>query len=112
MDIALERGAIHTNLASIKPSEGRLKKKVICRTIVLPSVADVQRLLGTMEANGARDGWELEAADFCRFMWYTGCRAGEMPRVDWQCFDWHAFATAEEPRPATGSLPARSSGGS
>ena len=88
MDIALERGAIFTNPVSIKPTEGRLKKKVQRKELVLPSAADVQRLFPAMEANGSRGGWGLEAADFCRFMAFTGCRVGEVPRVTWSCIDW------------------------
>jgi integrase len=88
MDIALERGAIFTNPVSIKPTEGRLKKKVQRKELILPSTADVQRLFPAMEANGSRGGWGMEAADFCRFMAFTGCRVGEVPRVTWSCLDW------------------------
>jgi integrase len=88
MDIALERGAIHTNPVSVKPAEGRLKKKILKKKLVLPSVADVNRLFGAMENNGARGGWGLEAADFCRFLARSGCRIGETPTVTWACVDW------------------------
>ena len=41
-----------------------------------------------MENNGARGGWGIEAADFCRFLSFTGCRVGEVPQVTWACVDW------------------------
>ncbi len=88
MDIAVERGAVATNPVSIKPTEGRLKKKVVQKDLVLPSNADVQRLFVGMETNGARGGWGVEAADFCRFLSLTGCRVGEVAQVTWACVDW------------------------
>ena len=88
MDLAVERGIVHANPATVKPTEGRLKKKVMAKRLVLPKSADVHRLFQAMEANGARGGWGMEAADFCRFMSFTGCRVGEVPRVPWRCVDW------------------------
>jgi hypothetical protein len=57
MDIAVERGAIHANPVSLKPTEGRLKKKVTQKKLTLPCAADVQRLFAAMENNDARGGW-------------------------------------------------------
>lgn len=89
MDIAIERGAIHRNPATVKPADGRRLKKKIGRTkLVLPSFADVQRLFTAIENNGAVGGWGAEAADFCRFLAYSGCRVGEIPGVTWACIDW------------------------
>lgn len=88
MDIAVERGAIHTNPVSVKPSEGRLKKKVVAKRLVLPSFDDVQRIFTAIENNGAVGGWGAETADFCRFLAYSGCRVGEVPEVTWSCIDW------------------------
>ena len=88
MDIAIERGALATNPVSIKPTEGRLKKKVTQKKLVLPSTADVSRLFAAMESNGARGGWGIEAADFCRFLSFTGCRVGEVATVTWASVDW------------------------
>ncbi len=88
MDIALERGAIHTNPVTVKPREGRLKKKVARKKLTLPSKADLNRIFAAMENNGARGGWGNEAADFCRFLAYSGCRLGEVPMVTWSCIDW------------------------
>lgn len=88
MDIALERGAIHSNPVTVRPTEGRLKKKITKKKLVLPSATDAHRLFDAMEANGAKGGWGIEAADFCRFMAFSGCRLGEVPLVTWQCVDW------------------------
>jgi integrase len=88
MDIAVERGAVHANPVLVKPTEGRLKKKVTAKKLVLPVGADVLRLYHAMENNGARGGWGVEAADFCRFMNFSGCRIGEVPLVPWNCIDW------------------------
>jgi integrase len=89
MEIAIERGAIHRNPVTVKPADGRRLKKKITRTkLVLPSFADVQRLFVAIENNGAVGGWGVEAADFCRFLAYSGCRVGEVPGVTWECVDW------------------------
>jgi integrase len=88
LDIAIERGALHTNPVTIEPAEGRLKKKITKKALTLPSMTDVQRLFSTMENNGARGGWGIEAADFCRFLSYSGCRVGEMLGMTWTCVDW------------------------
>jgi integrase len=88
MDIALERGAIHTNPVSVKPAEGRLKKKITHAKLVLPGFSDVQRIFSAIENNGAVGGWGREAADFCRFLAFSGCRVGEVPSVTWACVDW------------------------
>ena len=88
MDIVLERGAIHTNPVSVKPTEGRLKKKVARTKLELPSFTDVQRIFAVIEDNGSVGGWGAEAADFCRFLAYSGCRVGEVPAVTCSCVDW------------------------
>lgn len=90
MEIAVEQGAIHTNPATVKPpgEEGRLKKKVEQKRLELPSSANVQKLYFAMENNGARGGWGEEAADFCRFMAFSGCRVSEVGSVTWSAVDW------------------------
>lgn len=88
MDIALENGAIHTNPVSVRPSEGRLKKKVTQKRLVLPSKAQINDLYSAMENNGAVGGWGREAADFCRFLNYSGSRLGEVALVTWAKIDW------------------------
>jgi integrase len=90
MDIAVERGAIHSNPVTIKPTEGRLKKKIAPKKLLLPKSADVERLFAAIESNGSRGGWGIEAADFCRFLSYSGCRVGEVSQVTWSCVDWSA----------------------
>jgi integrase len=88
MDIALENGAIHTNPVAVRPSEGRLKKKVTQKRLVLPSKAQINDLYSAMENNGAVGGWGREAADFCRFLNYSGSRLGEVALVTWAKIDW------------------------
>ncbi|MEO6002588.1 MAG: site-specific integrase [Opitutus sp.] len=87
MDIAIERGAIHTNPVRATNGE-KLKKPTVQSKLVLPSSADVQRLFAAIENNGARGGWGNEAADLCRFLACSGCRIGEVPLVTWACVDW------------------------
>jgi integrase len=91
MDIALQRGAIHTNPLTVKPEDGsRLKKRVERTQLSLPSFADVQRIFSQIENNGAKGGWGQEAADFCRFMTYSGARVGEVATVTWESVNWDA----------------------
>ncbi len=91
MDIALQRGAIHTNPLTVKPEDGsRLKKRVERTKLTLPSFADVQRIFTQIENNGAKGGWGQEAADFCRFMTYSGARVGEVATVTWESVNWDA----------------------
>jgi len=88
LDIAVERGQIHTNAATVRPPTGRLKKKVVKTKLVLPGMAEVEKLFGAMENNGAPGGWGVEAADLCRFLTLSGERIGEVPLTTWQCVDW------------------------
>jgi len=88
MDIALERGQIHTNPVAVKPPTGRLKKKVVRAKIILPSMAEVEKLFAAMENNGAPGGRGAEAADFCRFLTLSGARRGEAAVITWQCVTW------------------------
>jgi len=87
LDIAIERGAIFSNPVSVQPAEGKLKKKITRTKIVLPTRDQAQRLFAEIENNGAVGGWGAEAADFCRFLAYSGCRVGEVPTVTWSCVD-------------------------
>ena len=91
MDIAVQRGAIHTNPVAVKPEDGsRLKKRVEHTRLHLPSFSDLQRIFATIEANGSPGGWGHEAADFCRFMAYSGARVGEVATVKWSSINWDA----------------------
>jgi integrase len=88
MDIAIERGQIHSNPVLVRPSVGRLKKKIVSQPLVLPSMREVERLFIAIENNGARGGWGIEAADLCRFLTYSGERISEVPVTTWRCVDW------------------------
>ncbi len=88
MDIAIDQGSIHSNPLAVRPTEGRLKKKVTQKRLVLPSKVQVQGLYAAMETNGAVGGWGQEAADFCRFLNFSGCRLGEVSLVTWSKVDW------------------------
>jgi integrase len=89
MDLALARGAIATNPVLVKTADGeRLKKKIQKTQLQLPSSEDLQRLLQAIEQNGSRGGWGQEAADFCRFLTYSGCRVGEVKTITWRDVDF------------------------
>ena len=88
LDLAIERGSLHANPVAIKSSDGRLKKRIAPKKPVMPSSSDLQRLFAAMENNGARGGWGDEAADFCRFLAYSGCRVGEAALVTWAKVDF------------------------
>jgi integrase len=88
LDIAIERGQIHSNPVLVRPSTGRLKKKVVAKKLILPSMSQVEKLFCAMEENGAVGGWGKEAADLCRFLTYSGARIGEVPLVNWEHVDW------------------------
>jgi len=85
LDLAVERGQIHSNPARIKPTNGRLKKKVTQKKLTLPNRSDIPKLLTAMENI---PGWGHEAADFCRFMMMSGARLGEISLVTWRKVDW------------------------
>ena len=88
MDIAIEQGQIHANPVLVRPPTGRLKKKVQQKKLVLPSMAQVEKMLHAMENNGAAGGWGQEAADFCRFLTFTGARLNEAAQSIWEHIDW------------------------
>jgi integrase len=85
LDIAVERGQIHRNPVLVKPSNGRLKKKVVQKKLVLPSRSEVSKLLTAMDVIL---GWGQEAADLCRFLKMSGARIGEIPLITWKKVDW------------------------
>jgi len=88
LDIAIERGQLHSNAVLVRPPNGRLKKKVSQKKLHLPSMEQVGKLLAAIENNGARGGWGMEAADLCRFLMTTGARIGEAPLTLWKDVDW------------------------
>ena len=78
-------GGIITINPVVEKSEGvRLRKRVTVTPLVLPSDTELACVLHAMETNGARGGWGIEAADFCRFLAFTGMRVGEAGRATWQ----------------------------
>lgn len=87
-DIAIEQGALHRNPAKVTPKSGRLKKRVTHQRLTLPSREELARLFAAMENNGAKGGWGREAADFCRFMAFSGARRGEAAMMTWDKVDW------------------------
>jgi len=84
LDIALASGQIHTNPVSVKPGEGRLKKKITRKKLVLPSEAEAERLIKSMRESGSHGGWGVEASFLCRFLMATGARIGEIPLTKWR----------------------------
>jgi integrase len=88
LDIAIEQGQIHSNPVLVRPPTGRLKKKVIQKKLVLPSMNAVEKMLTTMEKTGEHGGWGIEAAYLCRFLMMSGARIGEVPLTTWECVYW------------------------
>ena len=89
MELAVAQGVIASNPVRTRTADGeRLKKKVTKTELDLPSTADLARMLAAMENNGARGGWGREAADFCRFLSFSGCRVSEAGMVTWAHVDW------------------------
>ncbi len=89
MELAVVRGVIASNPVRTRTADGeRLKKKVTKAQLDLPSTSDLHRMLAAIENNGARGGWGKEAADFCRFLGYSGCRVAEAGMVTWAHVDW------------------------
>ena len=87
LDIAIASGQIHVNPVSVKPAEGRLKKKVTPKKLVLPSRAEADRLIASMRESGRHGGWGVEASFLCRFLLMTGARIGEIPLTQWRHID-------------------------
>jgi integrase len=88
LDIALEKGQIHLNPVSVKPAEGRLKKKVVPKKLVLPSRDEAMSLIAAMREAGAHGGWGVEAAYLCQFLMMSGARIGEVPLTQWKHVQW------------------------
>jgi integrase len=81
LDIAVERGQLAGN-----PLYPRgLKLKNTPRKPKLPEAAKLAEIFAAIEAGGGR--FSREAADFCRFLAYTGCRRGEAEAVTWADMD-------------------------
>ena len=81
LDVAVDKGAIHNN-----PLIGRrgLKAPDRPRKPKLPESSTLEAVFTEIESVGGRG---VEAAIFCRFLAYTGCRRGEAARVRWNDVD-------------------------
>jgi len=88
LDIAVERGQIHSNPVAVKPREGRLKKKVTPKKLILPTRAEAEEIIRQMRVSGEHGGWGAEAAFLCLFLMMTGARIGEIPHITWKCVRW------------------------
>ncbi len=88
LNVAIERGQIHFNPCLVTPAQGRLKKKVVQKKLVLPSRVEVDQLIQQMWNDGRHGGWGMEASYLCRFLKMSGARIGEIPRTTWRKIGW------------------------
>ncbi len=83
LDIAVERGQLGGN-----PLYPRgLKLKNTPRKPNLPEAAKLAEIFSEIERGGGR--LSRDAADFCRFLAYTGCRLSEAQGVTWADVDFN-----------------------
>jgi integrase len=83
LDIAVERGQLAGN-----PLYARgLKLKNTPRKPNLPEAAKIAEIFAEIERGGGR--MSRDAANFCRFLAYTGCRLSEAQGVTWADVDFH-----------------------
>ena len=85
LNIAVLGGQLHSNPVLVQPTNGRLKKKVTQKKLILPSRDEVTALISTMRTIR---GWGQEAAYLCRFLKMSGARIGEVPRTTWRRIGW------------------------
>lgn len=94
LDLAVESGAIHTNLAREKPPATfkALRKKADPKPVYLPPAETMAALLDEIEKPDARadkrvvhaQKWHRRnAGELCRFLMYTGSRISEAKRATW-----------------------------
>ena len=88
LDIALERRQISINPVTVKPADGRLKKKLTKKKFYPPSRAEVDRILEALKSGGQRGGWGVEAYFLCSFLLMSGARIGEARKAIWKHVDW------------------------
>ena len=92
LDIAVEIGAVHVNVARLKAPAGygRLRKKSDPKPVHLPPHKEMQQLLDEIEKPDdtadarvieAQRSHRLDAGEFCRFMAYCGARQAEAGRA-------------------------------
>jgi integrase len=79
LDIAVEHGQLVTN-----PLQGRgVKVKRNPRKPKLPEASVLNAIFDAIEKDGGSGSRSRDAADFCRFLAYTGCRLSEAGGVTW-----------------------------
>lgn len=81
LDIAVDRGGLHANVLAGRRG---IKAPDKPRKPELPEVAKLRELFAEIERVGGR---AIEAADFCRFLAFTGCRQNEAASVTWADVD-------------------------
>ncbi|MSU64898.1 MAG: site-specific integrase [Opitutus sp.] len=82
LDIALDQGQLAAN-----PLQRRgLKARLNPRKPSLPEAAKLAEIFSEIERGGG--GSSRDAADFCRFLAYTGCRLSEAQGVTWADVDF------------------------
>jgi integrase len=86
LDEAEEKQLVETNLARAHFGRGPLRKKIAKKKVKVPTQEALSQLFDAIEENAVIGGWGLEAADFCRFLLFTGARVGEAAKVRWK--DW------------------------
>ena len=82
LDIAVERGQLGGN--PLYPRGIKLKNTP--RKPNLPEAAKLAEIFAEIERGGGR--MSRDAADFCRFLAYTGCRLSEAQAVTWADVDF------------------------
>ena len=82
LDIAVERGQLPGNPLCPRG----LKLKNTPRKPNLPEAAKLAEIFSEIERGGG--GFSRDAADFCRFLAYTGCRLSEANGVTWADVDF------------------------
>jgi integrase len=83
LDIAVERGQLGGN--PLYPRGIKLKNTP--RKPNLPEAAKLAEIFAEIERGGGR--MSRDAADFCRFLAYTGCRLSEAQGVTWADVDFN-----------------------
>jgi len=84
LDIAVEHGQLVVN-----PLHGRgVKVKRNPRKPKLPEPAVLNAIFDEIEKHGGSGSRSRDAADFCRFLAYTGCRLKEAAGVTWEHVDF------------------------
>jgi integrase len=84
LDIAVEHGQLVTN-----PLHGRgVKVKRTPKKPKLPEASTLSAMFDEIEKRGGSGSRSRDAADFCRFLAYTGCRLSEAKMVTWGDVDF------------------------